>query len=345
MPNPHPDEAPLVSVVMPVRNEAAHLTHAFSALDAQTYPRHRIEVLVVDGGSTDTTLEVVQRQGATDPRIRLLGGAGVNTPAAMNVGLAAAHGDIIAKVDGHGWVNPGFLSVAQRALSADPTIGCVGGIIEPVASTPTERAISIARFSVLGVGGGVYTLDKRIQDVETVQCGVYRRAALEEVGGFDPLMAFGEDEEVNFRIRMAGWRIQLQPEMRFAYQVRPSIRALARQYFRYGRARVAVVRKHPAFLRPKHLAPTMLVLVLAAAAALLLISGARVAGALVFGTYFATLMAGALSLCVRARFARFDLVAASLAALHLGYGLGLLRGSMDAHPSSDDPATNLSRGP
>src|SRR3954471_19785849 len=98
-------DRPLVSIVMPVRNKAAYLEDSFRAIDAQTYPADRIEILVVDGGSTDATVEMVRRRSASDPRTRLLGGPGVNTPQAMNVGIEASRGAYVGKVDGHGFIN------------------------------------------------------------------------------------------------------------------------------------------------------------------------------------------------------------------------------------------------
>jgi len=278
------------------------------------------------------TAELVHERAARDPRIRLLGGPGVNTPAAMELGIEAARGEIVAKVDGHGWVNARFVEAAVAGLQADERIGCVGGIIEPVAETDVERAIAIARFSRLGVGGGVYTLGERPQETDTVQCGVYRRDALVEAGGFDPELPFGEDEEANFRLRQHGWRIRLEPAMRFRYRVRPSIGALFRQYFRYGRARVAVVRRHPSFFRLKHAAPGALVLTLAVCAVVGLAGGWWWVASVVWIGYGLAVVSGALYLAARARFGRPDLVALALIALHLGYGLGTLRGLLDSGP-------------
>ena len=317
---------PVVSIVMPVRDEAAHLPVALDAIAAQTYPSHLVEIIVVDGGSTDGTLEMVRRRMRSDPRIRLLGGPGVNTPHAMELGTGAARGDLIAKVDGHGWINEEFLEIAVREMQADPTLGCVGGLIRPVASTTVERAIALARFSRLGVGGGVYTLSERTQDTDTVQCGVYRRQALAQAGGFDPALPFGEDEELNFRVRQEGWRIRLNPAMCFSYRVRPSIRSLFRQYSRYGGARVAVIRKHPSFFRAKHAAPAALVVGLAGGVVAAPFPGLRWLTAFVWGGYFALVATGSIVLAVRAGFRRADLVGLSLVALHIGYGVGSLRG-------------------
>lgn len=315
---------PLVTVVMPVRNEAAHLGRAFDALDGQTYPRDRVEILVVDGGSTDATAQVVSVRARVDPRIRLLGGPGVNTPMAMNVGIKAASGRYIAKVDGHGWVGEGYLGDAVEILETEPDVGCVGGEIVPVAETAVEQAIRVARFSKLGVGGGIYTAAQVRHDIDTVQCGVYRKDVLEAIGGFDPALQFGEDEEVNHRLRLAGHRIVFEPSVRFHYLVRPSLRSLFRQYFNYGRARVAVVRKHPSFLRLKHVVPSGLVLVLIASVLGTIISPAI--PVLVVGGYAAALLGAGVGMSRLRGGASPLLIAAALACLHLGYGLGMLTG-------------------
>ena len=341
----HAPTDPLVSLVLPIRNEARYIESGLGAIDAQTYPRDRIEIIVVDGGSTDGTLEVITRRMSTDSRIRLLGGPGVNTPAAMRIGAEAASGDIIVKVDGHGSLNDRFVEVAVGALSADPRLGCVGGLIRPLATTNVERAIAIARFSRIGVGRGVYTLSRRAQETDTVQCGAYRRQALDDAGGFDPDMAYGEDEELNHRVRRAGWRILLHPAMQFSYHVRPTLDALFRQYFRYGRARVAVVRKHPSFFKLKHAVPAALVLGLGTSVVLVPFRGWLV-GLALWGGYIAFVLFGAIILAVQHRFARPELVAASLVALHAGYGLGTLRGLFDRPSTSAyGSAQRLERAP
>jgi len=319
---------PRISVVMPVRNEGAYLPASFEALDAQTLSADAFEILVVDGGSTDDTVALVTERAATDPRIRVFGGPGVNTPAAMNLGTDVARGEYVAKVDGHGWVNEGFLATALQVMDRDPGVGCVGGRIVPVATTKVQHAIELARFSKLGVGAGIYTAPDVVHDIDTVQCGVYRKSVLDAIGGFDPDMPYGEDEEVNHRVRGTGARIVFDPAMRFHYHVRPTLKALLRQYWNYGRARVRVVRKHPDFLRPKHLVPAVLVVTLAGGAVFGILVDPRIA-VVVGGGYVVALLIGGVALSARSGFRRPDLVAAALGCLHLGYGAGSLAGLGD----------------
>jgi glycosyltransferase involved in cell wall biosynthesis len=311
---------------MPVLNEAEHLSTALDAIDRQTYPADRLELLIVDGGSTDHTLEFVQQRMKDDSRIRLLGGRGVNTPLAMNLGIEASTGDFIAKIDGHGWIDERFVDTAVTTMLVDETVGCVGGSIVPVAETTAERANAIARFSLLGVGSGIYTAPKRLHETETVQCGVYRRRAIIDAGGFDPSLPYGEDEEANYRVRQAGWKVLFNPGMTFHYRVRPSASALFRQYYRYGHARVAVVRKHPAFFRLKHAIPGFLVAALAMSLPAVALGALRSVAIGLWGGYAAFVVSGGVVLAGSRRFSRPDLIALALAALHIGYGLGSLVG-------------------
>ncbi len=329
-------ELPLVSLVLPVKNEGAHLHRSLEAIDRQTYPPSRIEIIAVDGGSTDGTLDILRERQADDPRIRILGGPGVNTPVAMNIGVEAARGPIVAKIDGHGWINDSFVADAVAILEADAEVGCVGGLVVPVAENDLERSVAYARFSVLGVGGGIYTASEQLQEADTVQCGVYRRQALIETGSFDAQLLYGEDEEANYRLRLAGWRIVLQPRMRFHYRVRPNPRALFQQYFRYGRARVAVVRKHPSFFSPKHAVPASAVAVLGLGALGLVEARTRAAGVLAWSAYLALIAGGGLMLAWKRRLTRPDLIALALAALHIGYGTGTFAGLWDMLRDSID---------
>lgn len=325
-----PPQSPLVSVVIPTMNEAAYLGAAFDSLRAQTYPQDRLEILVVDGGSSDGTVDFAVAAAKADTRVRVMGGPGVNCPAALNIGISAARGTIVWYIGGHGQADPRFLEIGVAHLISDPTIGCVGGEIVPAGEGRTARANMIARFSIFGVGRGVYTASPVLQDSDTVQWGAYRKDALQRAGLFDADLQFGEDEELNFRIRRLGLRILYDPAMKITYFARPTLQGLFRQYRNYGRARARVLRKHPSFFSLKHIVPAALVLALVAAAiAPFVVPAAWPLSLLVIGGYAAFIAFGSLLLAVRERFSRPHAIALSLLALHVGYGLGMLRGVVD----------------
>ncbi|HKU66467.1 MAG TPA: glycosyltransferase [Candidatus Baltobacteraceae bacterium] len=313
-----------VTVVMSTFNEERDVDRSLDAVLAQTVVP---QVVVVDGGSRDGTVAKLQERAAGDPRIRVhADGIARSLPAALNLALEHCTTPFVAKVDARTFIEPDFLERALDVFSNEgERVGCVGGRPEQYGDTRFGEGFARARMSPFGVGASGYADTRDYADVDTVQCGVYRRSALLRVGGFDPELQYGEDEEVNWRLRQAGYRIVRDERIRFRYVARPTWKAAFTQYRNYGRARVNVWRKHPDFVRPHHLAPSLAILGAAALAfggliseparALLLLSaGGYAAGALV-AAWFA-------SDSVR----KVPFTAAAFSALHLGYGLGLIEG-------------------
>jgi succinoglycan biosynthesis protein ExoA len=326
-----PEDEPVVSVVMPVKNEGGYMQRALESLIAQTYPSSKIEILVVDGGSTDETCGIVRKLAEKDSRIRLFTGENANCPAAMNIGIRHSTGQIVAKIDGHGYIEPEFIALAVRCLSSDESIACVGGRIVPLASTSVQKANSYARFSTFGVGKGPYSAPESSRFVDTVQCGVYKKPDLLSVGSFDPLLQFGEDEEVNWRVIKSGKKILFHPDLRFHYHVRPTFKGIFKQYFNYGKARVQVVRKHPDFLKLKHCLPSVLTItlflsILATLTLFRAVSPAISSAPLV--AYVAYLIVAGTAIGIREKYFNFFYLCFSLASIHIGYGLGFINGLM-----------------
>ena len=207
---------PKVLVIIPMKNEEEYIARCLQSVIGQDYPGELIEVIVVDGGSKDNSVKIVKKLAEEHPNIRLLGGPGVNCPAAMNMGITNAKGELISKIDGHGYVAPDFLKMAVKHLSTDTGIMCVGGPIEPVTRTKISKANAMARSSLFGVGKGVYSMQRKCQFVDTVQCGIYRKDVFEEVGLFDESLQYGEDEEINWRISKKGYKILSTPDILFS---------------------------------------------------------------------------------------------------------------------------------
>lgn len=318
---------PQVSIVIPMLNEERHIEDCVQSLLGQDYPRERLDIVVVDGGSTDRSLEIVRALASRDPRVRLVGGPGLNCPTALNRGIGVARGDVVCKVDAHGYVAPDFVRVAVQRLKGDDALMCVGGPIRPVARSLIARSNSLARASRFGVGRGVNTLASHDQLVETVQCGAYRRSVFDEVGGFDENLQFGEDEEMNWRIIQAGYRILFTPAMHFYYFPRQSFRSFFLQYYRYGRVRLRVVMKHPRFLSLKHLVPSAFVVsvVVVLAAIPLCPLGKPLFLALLLVYALGSLIAS-IAIASREGPALLLTLPVSFACLHFGYGLGWLSG-------------------
>lgn len=320
---------PLVSVVVPVRNEEGFLGRCLDSILAQGYPPDRIEVIVVENHSTDRTHEVAAARAAMCDRIHVLTSDAVNQAAAMNEGIQAARGDVIARVDAHSYVDPDYVQGCVAALARNPRAAGVGGPFLAAGEGLVERVTGLARSSRIGVGGG-YGPDREARDhlVRSVQCGAYRRGALRSAGGFDVAMAYGEDEDLNWRLTRRGWQIVLCPALRQRYRPRGSFQALACQYWNYGQGRLRVLRKHPDFLQARHLVPSLfiaLVAVLGGAAPLSPLARRGLAG--LAGAYALALAAAGIG-ARAAGWREALLVPPAVAVIHLAYGAGMLWGAV-----------------
>ncbi len=264
-PDPQPTPSPAVpapypgvSVVVPVLNEERHLATAVERLLGQEYPGP-LEVVLALGPSTDRTDEIAAALAAAEPRVRLVANPTGRTPAGLNSAIAAASYDVIVRVDGHALVPEHYVGVAVEVLERTGADN-VGGVMAAEGETPFEQAVACAMTSRLGVGASSFHTGGDEGPAPTVYLGVFRRSALERVGGYDETMVRAQDWEMNHRIIETGGLVWFTPRMRVTYRPRPTLRALARQYFEYGRWRREVARRHPDTLNARYLAAPVAVL-------------------------------------------------------------------------------------
>jgi cellulose synthase/poly-beta-1,6-N-acetylglucosamine synthase-like glycosyltransferase len=323
---------PFVSVIVPLLNEEPYVERLMRSLLDQDYPRERYEILAADGGSTDRTLEIL-RALDQERRIRILDNPRRTAPAAMNVAVAAARGEIITRIDGHSRVAPDYL---RRIVAVMEETGeaVVGGPVLMEADTPFRRALIEALNSKVGVGSVPYRTLRQRAYVESLQTGSFRREVLDKVGPFDESLAVVEDLDMNTRIREAGFRLLLDPSIRFWYYPRPNLRALARQIHMVGLVKARILRKHPAIFKLKYALPSVFVVAasLAAVAAILAALGGPtipgLAGAGFLAAYAVAILAFSASTTRRLGLDSLRLLAI-LPVLHVGYGIGFLRGATE----------------
>ncbi len=251
---------PTISVLLPILNEERTIKRCLDAIRAQDYPTNKLEILVIDGGSTDETLELVQQCAERDSRMRLLANPERLQAHALNVGIAAANGEIIVRVDGHTLIAPDYVRQCVRLLHelADQGVVNVGGLMRPIGETPVGCAIAAAGSSAFGVPTAFHH-SAQAQFVDTVYLGAWPRALFAQIGSFNPAVNVNEDYEFNFRTRQAGGKLYLSPDIHSTYFCRQTYRELARQYFRYGRQKVEMLRRYPTSLKIRHLAAPVFV--------------------------------------------------------------------------------------
>lgn len=252
---------PPVSVVMPVLNEERHLEEAVGRVLDQDYPGV-LEVVLAIGPSKDRTEEIADKLAEKDHRITIVPNPTGKTPAALNVGIAHAKHDILVRVDGHGALTDGYITRAVEVLDESGADN-VGGVMAAEGRTPTEMAVACAYRSRLGLGASTFHQGGKAGPADTVYLGVFRRAALERVGGFDETMHRAQDWELNYRIRKTGGLIWFTPDLSVTYRPRSSLSAVAKQFFHTGQWRREVIRRHPETASKRYLAPPVAVIGLA----------------------------------------------------------------------------------
>lgn len=248
-----PTTWPPLSVIMPVLNEAAHLEAAVTAVLDQDYPGV-LQVVLSVGPSSDGTEAVAARLATADPRIEVVDNPTGTTPAALNRAIAATTGEVIARVDAHAELTEGYLAGAVRTLKSTGAAN-VGGVQRAVGTTPMERAVALAMSSRFGTGDARFHYGGEPGPVDTVYLGVFRAEVLRRLGGFDEELIRNQDYELNVRIREAGEVVWFDPTLEVRYRPRGSLRALASQYWQYGRWKRVTLAKHPGSLRWRQLVP------------------------------------------------------------------------------------------
>jgi succinoglycan biosynthesis protein ExoA len=316
-----------VSVIMPIRNEAGFIRESLRSVLNQDYPKDLMEVIVVDGMSTDDTRDILRDVIAQHPNVRLLDNPGRIVPIGMNIALQQAKGEIIVRVDGHCEIRPDYVRRCVEYLGSGEIDG-VGGPMETIGETTVSQGIAIAMSSPFGVGGSAFrTIKDRTMYVDTVAFPAYRRETIRKNGLYDEELVRNQDDEYNYRLRELGGRILMTPDIRSRYYSRSSFKSLWRQYFQYGFYKVRVMQKHPRQMSLRQFIPPMFVATLIILSVLsLFFAPARLLLALEVGAYLVANLGASLLTTAKTGSQYFIYLPLAFAILHVSYGSGFLYG-------------------
>jgi succinoglycan biosynthesis protein ExoA len=321
-----------VSVLVPVRDEAAFIAETARTITAQGFDGS-VEFLMIDGASRDNTREILDELAREDPRVRVLENPRGDLASALRIGLGAARGEFVAKMDAHTYFPPTYLQIGVDRLRKGD-VNWVSGPPIPRGVDRWSRLVTLALGTSLGMGGSrkwAAAFQPDTQDDEReldtgVFSGVLRRSVLQRLGGWDSGWPVNEDSELASRYLAAGERILCLRSMGAYYIPRGNPRALARQYIRYGFYRAKTANRHPDSMRPSHLAPPVLFGILAAG----VLGGRRsrrVAGLTLLG-YFTALVLTGMRVARAGEQHDATMLPAVLSTMHLGFGAGYLAGCL-----------------
>ncbi len=339
---------PFVTVVMPIRNETAHIGALIEQLFAQDYPADRYEVIVADGMSTDGTREILSRLMLKYSQLRMIDNPAKIVPTGLNAAIRAARGSIIVRVDGHVALAPDFVRTSIELLQATPEAWAVGGPIVHAGESTFGNAAAVAMSSRFGVGNATH----RFADYEGFGEGTafpaFHKWVFDRIGYFDEALVRNQDDEFNFRIAQAGGKFYISPRIRYRYFVRDTLPRLARQYFQYSFWRIPVMRKHRRPTTLRQIIPLLFFLTMAAFAVLGVYMHIVVVATCLPLAYLFGLIGCGLAAVPQAGIRVAVLVPIAIATLHVSYAAGMLYGFLSAlfRPRAfavDGSMTRLSR--
>ena len=320
-------ELPLVTVIMPIRNEACYIRRSLGAVLAQDYPTDRLEVIVADGQSNDDTRSIIQELQKSYPNLYLVDNPGFVASCGLNAGITRATGDVVIIVSGHCEIASDYVTRCVEHLILWE-VDAVGGRTDTIGETYQAQAIALGMSSPFGVGGSAFRTGRgRAMLTDTVVFGAYTRAAIERAGLFDEELVRNQDDEYNYRLRKLGGKLLYSPDIHSRYYSRSTLGATWRQYFQYGFWKVRVLQKHPRQMRPRQFVPPGFVATLLGSFLLALFtSTGHFLVTLVVGSYVLTNLAASVWTAHQKGWRYLPLLPVVFATLHLSYGLGFLAG-------------------
>lgn len=319
---------PFVSVIMPVRNEAAFIERSIGAVASQDYPHDRMEILIADGMSQDGTREIISSLQQQHTNVKVIDNPGQIVATGLNAAMRQAKGEVIVRVDGHCEIASDYLSRCVEHLLYDD-VDAVGGPVETVGESVTARAIATAMSSRFGVGGSAFRVaNSSTQFTDTVAFPAYRRSVIDR-GAFDEELVRNQDDEYNYRLRKLGVRILLASDIRSRYYSRATLAKLGSQYFQYGFWKVRVMQKHPRQMQLRQFVPLLFVVALLAALLMMpIFPAARYLTELILSLYAVAVITASIISARKSKWQLLPLLPIAFAILHLAYGLGFLFGLM-----------------
>ena len=321
-----------VSVILPVRNEEKYIGKCLKSILENDFPQDEVEILVVDGRSEDRSREVISTIAGLHPNVRLVDNPKRIVSPGLNAAIRLAKGRYIIRMDAHSEYPSNYISACVRELSkGDAEV--VGGrlITKPGAETLAARAIALLSQHPFGVGNSGFRLGWKGRYVDTVPFGAFRREIFDRIGLFREALIRHQDFEMNARIRRAGGKIFLSPDIYLNYYNLPCVSALLRRAFRDGLWVSRAWVRYPITFCGRHCAP--LVLLLALLLPLLvspILRGAELVTLAVFSTYFLLMLISSVQIALRESMRMLLILPLLFMSFHTVYGVGLLCGLFTA---------------
>lgn len=250
----------VASVIIPVYNESKYIEKCIDSLLEQTYSKEKMEMIFVDGGSKDKTIELINKYIDKYPKlIRLLHNEKKIVPYAMNIGIANSKGRYIVRLDAHAEYSKDYIEKCIECLE-ETGADNVGGFAETKAKNKVGKVIAKVLSSRFGVGNSKFRTNGQEGYVDTVPFGAFKREIFHRLGGYDERLVRNQDNEMNYRIRKNGGKIYLSKSIRFNYYCRDSVKSISDMAYKNGKWNVITYYLCPGSMGIRHFVPMAFVL-------------------------------------------------------------------------------------
>ncbi len=320
---------PLVSIIIPVRNEEEYLGRCLESIAKQTYPHDKIEVLVVNGHSTDSSTTIATEFGKRNGvRVRILDNHKGNTPCGLNIGYKNADGEVFVHFIGHAMMSPDFIAKNMEYLDKTGADAVGGLVISACLDRKTvPQGIGYALNSLFGLGGVMARTGTRARYIDNPSFAAYRRELFDRFGYIDERLTRNQDYEFNQRISAGSAKIYFTPDIRSSYFNRPTYKSLWKEYFNAAKWRSFMIGRFVNAVRKRHLVPPLFVLSVIALAVLGVFFAPAIYALLVLlGIYSVVAIGSSLSIGFKKGIKYVPSVLLSYLVIHVAYGFGFIWG-------------------
>lgn len=256
-------DRPFASIIIPCRNEERHIASCLDAVLAFDWPKGKLEILLVDGMSTDKTAAIISEYAGKHPFIKLLTNPAMIAPPAMNIGIKAAKGEIIVRLDAHSEYPADYLSRCIDLLQSTNAANAGGRFINiKNGDSVWAEAVQFVTGHKFGVGNGVFRTGAKPGFVDTVPFGTFHRDIFDKVGYFDERLTRNQDNEFNERLIRAGYKIAFDPEIKIYYKNQATLGGLLKQAFSTAAWNVYTLKLFPYTFRWRRFIPAVFTLYL-----------------------------------------------------------------------------------
>lgn len=319
-----------VSIVIPCLNEENYIAGCLDSLLNNDFNHEYLEILVVDGGSTDKTQEILNAYIKNFRNVRMIHNKNQKTPFALNLGIQNAKYDRIMIAGAHTSYPPNYISSLYELLNK-PEVDVVGGAIETKAKNLNKKtsAICYVLSHPMGVGNSIFRLGaKKLVEVDTVPFGLYKKKVFESSGVYNEKLIRNHDMELSSRIKSKGYRIWLYPKLKVTYYARETFKGLMKNNFENGLWNMKTLSITGKFrsLSLRHYIPLLFMLSLLFPLFFIPIFGFFVVAVSVLSliAYFSLII----FIGFQARSSNFLYILLTFLSLHFSYGFGSLIGSI-----------------